>query len=262
MNKFAILSILVVGLVAGASAASIDLEDSKQFQELSEFKIKPDDSGEVAFLAPEHRIFEDYCRRSRDLVYTYIQDQNKQMVANIFATFFGSINEVTEQLQEIQKSEAERAADAIKEGKIEPLNKETMTEEEIKEHIEKSAGLLRTVGGALANYAKALGQAAIKELMTRLTLLQKTFNIENFREVLQQTCTRVQLEMHTEVQKMFRKYKAEMKADELTPEQSKAMSEATYEKVGCLTTGRARKVANVCSVFNTAGPLVFTMMGI
>lgn len=260
MNKSTILAVAVLGLVAFVSASPVPGESDID-SEISELKIKPTDDGEVKYLAPEHQIFTSFCKDSRDETYTFFADLNKEVLSNMFAIFFGSISDVTEQLKAVQDVEAEKAVEAIKTG-VDPLPEGQVTKEQAAAHVEKSVGLLARIGGALSSYAKALGDAAMKELLVRLTLLKSTVSMENFKDVVTQFCGKIQLELVPRLQKMFKDNKADIKKDEPSKETASMLANAAFEKVGCLTTGRVRKAVNVCTVFNTAGPIVYSMMGI
>lgn len=239
MNKFAILSI-VIALAAVASAHSVpslSLEDDAA-GEISELTIKPDDDGEVAYLAEEHKIFEDFCRAARDEVFTFIDNKKKEGVATIFAAFFGNINEITQELEKIQKAEAAKANESILKGEAEPVEGE---------EAQQSGGLLKSVGGALASYAKALAAATVEQVRVRAAYLKQNLNGETATEMVQQTCSQVQLSLQPRLTQLFKDTKAEIAASEPTKEVKEMLAKTnTLDKVGCITSGRVSKLVRAC----------------
>lgn len=255
MNKFAAVSILLVGLAAGLAVAApsanvggLNMEEAAEFQEISEAISPPSDESEAAFLQGSDKVFTGYCKDSREIVYEYLSSKNREAISALFATFFGSIAEVTEAIAATANKQGEQAADTIKEG-----DQSTQNEDE-------RVGLIGTVKGAVTNYSKAVLEAGAKEIAARIAVLQKVFTTENFKELANDICTSITSDLNNKLRKNFTAYKNDVK-DGLDKEQEMAVAQASYDKIQCLTVGRLRKVVGACNVYQTAGQTLYNMMG-
>lgn len=257
--------------VEGDDEIFYDANDGEGDDEFSQISVVPSDDEEIKWLSPEHRIFSDYCIKSRNVIFKYVQDTTNDGASMVFRNMFDTVGDIVAEMMSVQKDAVDQGSKLIKEeipvdeltGKPKPGE----AQEQLDKSIEKVAPLQTRTSTAISHVIRLVVTVAQTAVFQRLNNMRTRFTADTIKEITDELCDQIKFKLSKKVEEQFSKSK-----DEITKETKKSdiqgqdllvlLKKTKPDSVNCMTSSRVKKLVNFCNLLGVIGPSIWPMIGV
>lgn len=284
MNKFSVLVLAALALLAFCQVQAdpvpdelyddvledYDDDEEGSEDEFSQLAVTPTDDEETRYLPPDQKIFNDYCIKSRNMIFKFVTDSTNHAASMVFNNIFNTVGDVATQIINIEREATDEGAKMIKNeipivnhGKTKPGE----AQEQLDESIEQIIPLKARASAAVANVLGAVIDVASTSVFQRLSELRARFTPETIKEYFEIICGEVKFAVTKKIDDQFNISKKRILQDfknmpDASQELLASVSRVKVDSVNCVTTSRVKKLSKFCDLMTLIGPTVWPLIGV
>lgn len=264
MNKFitfAIVAFAACQLVVAAPA--LDEEEDDGFAQAA--SANSDD--ETGLLMGSERLFTDFCKEQRDYIYGDLRQTARGTSAQLFRTFFGQFNEITDEVLNVEKDAVAKLAQQINSPET-PVSDGPLPEEEVEALIEQGKREIASQTDASYGLVPA-GKAAVSAIYSavnsaifiRLAQARSLLTGQNLLAAIDSNCAKV-AEYEKTLEQNLETAKQQIQEQTQDSETQAFIKAVTINSLHCRTTKGIARLSGFCSLFISGRGAFMRMLGI